>query len=182
MGTRINRQGTDCSVVFITLELIGDCYPEHTGVPDKSVRDWPPAEDNGRLEEGKTWKADAYVKRQLNFSSNLGDKAKVVIRRWFCKKMSWRVQMWGEVKGGGRAECLVLGTVWGHVSRCVEWLVSPSPPTLVHGGDRTRDAQKELPCSPRSRKWGCGLRDSVAPSEPLNERCTQQRPAAQTDF
>lgn len=54
MGNRINRQRTDCNVVFITLELIGDYYPEQAGVPDESVRDWPPAENNGQLEEGKT--------------------------------------------------------------------------------------------------------------------------------
>ena len=54
MGDRINRQGTDLNVVFITLELIGDYYPEHAGVPDESVRDWPLAENSGQLEEGKT--------------------------------------------------------------------------------------------------------------------------------
>ena len=47
-----------------------------------------------------------------------------------------------EVKGDRRPERPVLGTVQRHVSHCVEWLVTPSPPTLVHGGDRTRGCTK----------------------------------------
>lgn len=37
MGTRINRQGTDCSVVFITLELI-ELLSRTYRVPDKSSK------------------------------------------------------------------------------------------------------------------------------------------------
>ena len=152
MGNRICRQGTGCNVVFTTLELIGDYYLEHAGGPDESVRDQPPAENDGQLEEGKTWKAHEDVKRWLNFSSNLGDKAKIVTRCWFCKKMSWRIQLRVEVKGGGGPECPVLGTVWGHVSHCVEWLVTPSPPTLVHGVDGTRACTKGPSLLPQMRR------------------------------
>ena len=53
MGNRISRQGTGCNV-FTTLELIGDYYLEHAGGTDESVRDQPPAENDGQLEEGKT--------------------------------------------------------------------------------------------------------------------------------
>ena len=60
--------------------------------------------------------------------------------------------MWVEVKGGRRPERPVLGTVWGHVSHCVEWLVTPSPPTLAHGGDRTRGCRKGPPLQPQMRR------------------------------
>lgn len=187
MGNRICRQGTGCNVVFTTLELIGDYYLEHAGGPDESVRDQPPAENDGQLEEGKTWKAHEDVKRWLNFSSNLGDKAKIVTRCWFCKKMRWRIQLRVEVKGGGGAWVPCAGdrlgarvtlcwvarhSVTPHLSPRRGWDQGMHKRTFLAAPDEEETAYISSPGKARG-KGECGLWDSVAPSESLKERRTQ---------
>ena len=52
----------------------------------------------------------------------------------------------------GGLSALCWGQSGGHVSHCVEWLVTPSPPTLVHGVDGTRACTKGPSLLPQVRR------------------------------